>query len=397
MDTVIISHLFPNPSQPVNGVFVREKAKAISRYVRTTVVAPVSYFPIVRPSGTVDRLEQSHGLDIYHPQYLALPRSQFGLRWVPYYMCLRRLFEESRLRADTFFVDWVYPDAFAAVKYALKHGIKTVITVHGHRAIGYFGPPHRRKFYTYPLRMADRVIAVSEELRANLVDEYSIPSQKVAVIPNGINPAQFRLMSREAARRRLGLSDDLRIVLTVGRLSEEKAHDVLIRAFARSSATPCVLYIIGAGPLKDKLQRLILEQRLTGRVFLLGEVPHEEIHNWFCAADLFCLPSHHEGCPVVVHEALACGIPVVATRVGAVADLVCSSLYGILCEPNDTARLAQSLDQALATSWDRDTISARGSQFTWDKVAREYLIGFSPLRGGVAEGRGDGQLPAAAS
>ena len=76
---------------------------------------------------------------------------------------------------------------------------------------------------------------------------------------------------------------------------------------------------------------------------------------------------------MVVHEALACGIPVVSTRVGAVPDLVCSAEYGLLCPPDDIPQLAVQIATALATTWDRQRIAAHGRQFTWENVVRETV------------------------
>ena len=91
------------------------------------------------------------------------------------------------------------------------------------------------------------------------------------------------------------------------------------------------------------------------------------------ALRMFSVCRHHEGAPVAVHEALACGTPVVASDVGGIPDIVRSCDYGLLCKPGDPGKLAQLLDKALVKKWDRRCIAEYGRQFTWSKTARELV------------------------
>lgn len=373
MNVLVISHLFPNPTEPLKGVFVMEFAKALSRLTTTEVIAPLPYIPISRSYATVPAQLQIEGLAIHHPRYLALPDRLFRQRWRPYYSALQETLKQIPTRADVFHVHWVYPDAFAALNYARQKGIKVVTTIHGNNAIGYFGSSRRQEIFGRALRQMDRIIAVSQDLKTKLINTFALPAEKIAVIHNGIDVAKFKPLSREEARRSLGIPINRRVLLTVARLSEEKALDRLIQAVALSRRLDVMLYIVGEGPLRQDLQRLIDQQALDNRVFLVGGVEHAHLNDWFCAADIFCLSSLHEGCPVVVHEALACGIPVVSTNVGAVPGVVNSTDYGLLCPPDDVAQLATQISQALSLTWDRAKIAAHGRQFTWEKVARETV------------------------
>src|ERR1041385_3226386 len=117
-ETLIISHLFPNGDDRQHGVFVQEKAKALSRYTATTVIAPVSRFPFFKKPGRVALSETVGHVEVHHPRYLALPNALFRLRWVPYYHSLRTRVHHLPIAPDAVFVEWVYPDAFAAMKIA---------------------------------------------------------------------------------------------------------------------------------------------------------------------------------------------------------------------------------------------------------------------------------------
>lgn len=385
MNPLFLSHLFPNPEAPAYGTFVRDKVLAVARLVPARVIAPVSWFPLGRPRTAVPPEETIEGVAVCHPRYWALPDAAFAWRWRTYRAALERALARLAPTADTLLaVDWVYPDAYAALRCARAHGLKTVITVHGRNAMGYYSRSDRQPFFAAPLRQTDRVIAVSQALSADLQERHGVPPDCIRVIGNGMNPAVFRDMGRAAARRQLDLPSDRLVLVTVARLAEEKALSVLLEALTLMRRTDAHWYAIGDGPLKETLARQTAARGLTARVHLLGARPPAEVGLWLNAADAFCLPSLHEGCPVVTYEALACGLPVVATRVGGIPDQIASETYGLLCQPNDSRQLADALDRALATAWDRATIAAYGRQFTWDRVARETVTVYRELMDSVS-------------
>jgi glycosyltransferase involved in cell wall biosynthesis len=112
---------------------------------------------------------------------------------------------------------------------------------------------------------------------------------------------------------------------------------------------------------------------LAERVTLLGTVPPRDMGDVYRAADVFCLASQREGCPNVVREALACGVPVVATAVGGTQELIDGDYCGLLVPAQDAETLGRALDSALSASWDADRIAAAPAVRTWDDAARESL------------------------
>jgi glycosyltransferase involved in cell wall biosynthesis len=225
----------------------------------------------------------------------------------------------------------------------------------------------------------DHVIAVSNELRSILIDEFAVSADRVSVRFNGIDPAKFHSRDQETARRSLGLASDRRILLHVGRLSIEKRHRFLLEAVARCPVRDFDVYLLGEGPLRREIEEQIKSRGLQDRVTLGGGISHDQLPDWFAAADLFCLSSAHEGCPVVVHEALACGVPVVSTRVGAVPDLVRSD-HGVLCEPESPDALANALETAWSRNWDRQGIASYGATHSWDAVAMDLVRLYENLK-----------------
>ncbi len=372
MKVVFLSHIFPNSCCPLNAPFMVERAKAFSKVADIEVVAPCSYFPFLRTKGP-SFLEYFKGLKVWHPRYLALPEILWHWRWFPYFKMIRKTFHNSISEYDILHVEWIYPDAYAAVRFAKKWRTKTIGVVHGNEAIDYFGPRNFRKKYCKVLGQLDHIIVVSRDLEAKLVQDYGVPGRKISVILNGVAVEKFPVLDKGKARGSLGIRKDIKVGVCVARLSAEKNLDVLIKAVARLQSKSPVIFIVGNGPLRESLQKLIDSCGVTERVRLVGSVPHDDVALWLNAGDFFCLPSQREGCPVVVHEALACGRPVISTTVGAIPDLICHEDYGLLCPPSDVEALAGLLRQAVSRTWNTEKISAYGRRFTWQKVAEETV------------------------
>jgi glycosyltransferase involved in cell wall biosynthesis len=223
----------------------------------------------------------------------------------------------------------------------------------------------------WTLNHADLVIAVSAALKKEMIS-LGIPAEKIEVIPNGIDANRFRPIAMDTARQKLHLGQIGALILAVGALIPLKGQELLIHAFARISMenSHLQLYILGEGPLRPTLEKLVLKLGLQDRVHLPGKKPHEELPFWFSAADVSCLPSAREGWPNVVTESLACGTPVVATRVGGIPEILVSPDFGILVDQSIES-IASGLSQALSKRWDREGISARVRERTWDTVAAE--------------------------
>lgn len=130
------------------------------------------------------------------------------------------------------------------------------------------------------------------------------------------------------------------------------------------------LVYVGAGPLARSLAEQAAAMGAAGDVRFPGRLMHEQIVQWFGAADVFCLPSHAEGVPNVVLEAMACGTPVVASRVGGIPEVL-PEYAGLMVPAKDAPALAEALFTALQATWDRPRITGHAAGFDWDtNVAR---------------------------
>lgn len=378
MKVLFLSHMFPNGKFPSVVPFMYERAKALQGLVKLEVVAPTSYVPIIKRNH-IPLIEQFKDLSIIHPKYIGLPSFLQYLRWVTYYMMCAQFWQNKKPDCDIMHIEWIYPDAYAASRYAKKYNIKLVGVVHGNEAIEYFGKKSHRKKYIKAFGYLDKIIVVSNDLKHKLVNEYYVDKNKISVILNGVNLNKFPAIDQKRARSKLGLSFDEKIGVCVARLSDEKNIDILIEAASVIANNELNIYIIGDGPLKNRLEALIDGLELSDSVKLVGPVLHDEIYWWLNSADFFCLPSQREGCPVVIHEALACGLPVISTTVGAIPDLVKDDRFGLLCEPDSVSAFTAIMKKAMLKTWDREIISAYGRQFTWDKVAKQTVEVFKSV------------------
>ena len=187
----------------------------------------------------------------------------------------------------------------------------------------------------------DVVIAVSEDI-ARKLEQAGVDRDKIRVIYNGVDE-RFCPGDRKSARRQLGLSEESFIVLFVGLLVPVKGIDVLLEAIENIEAGQLLCILVGEGGQKEDLLGIVEEKGLSNRVKFAGRCSSEEVPTWMNAADVLVLPSFSEGRPNVVLEAQACGLPVIATRVGGTPELICDGENGLLIESGDSGGLAQKL------------------------------------------------------
>ncbi len=219
----------------------------------------------------------------------------------------------------------------------------------------------------------DAQIAVSERVRASHVEAGRVAPDRFVTIRNGIGDERIRAAcDRHSARRELGVDDRMLLILSVGSLTRQKNHALLIEAVARMNDPRVVLAIAGSGPLEESLRDAIGRAGLEGQVRLLGrrlDVP--ELMN---AADMFVLSSNYEGLPITVLEAMAAGVPIVATAVGGTPEVVEDGVTGLLAPPGDAGALADAMSRIAADSETRKRLSA-GARAAYEASFRaEHMV-----------------------
>jgi teichuronic acid biosynthesis glycosyltransferase TuaC len=376
---VVLSSTFPNANQPTLGIFVRERMTALARHCELRVVAPIPWFPangLIRGSRYVGLapVEAGGPFPVYHPRVLSIPRYLKCVDGILYAASLARFL--VRLRRDFPFdlidAHFAYPDGLAAVLLGRLLRRPVVVTLRGSIVRLQHYRLHRPQI-RWALDHAARVIAVSQSLK-DVATDLGVGAQHISVIPNGVDLAKFRPKVRSAAREACGLPLDRSIILTVGGIYEGKGQHHVVEALARLSARrPDAVYVMVGEDRRDGyvegLRERVARAGLGERVRFAGRKPHDALADWYSAADVFCLATRSEGWANVLLEALACGTPVVATRVGGNAEIVPSDRYGLLVAHGDVPALADALDRAIESRWDRAALAAYAAGHTWDAAA----------------------------
>jgi glycosyltransferase involved in cell wall biosynthesis len=210
---------------------------------------------------------------------------------------------------------------------------------------GFLGGDWKQRFYEWlqcrVLRRFDAVIAVSAPM-ARRLEHSGIPPRRVHVIPNAFDADGQGPLVRTEARQRLALDADAFCVGWIGRLSAEKGPDVMLRALAEAHAADIRVSFIGDGPERRRLEALSRELGVGARVRWHGA--RLDAPSLVRAFDVVALSSRDEGTPIVLFEAMAACVPIVATSVGGVPDVVSAS-EATLVPPEDPSALARAIEQ----------------------------------------------------
>lgn len=379
-----VNSLFPNDVQPYWGIFNACALRYLSRIAQVRVVSPVKWFPGLawasaseRRLSKIPREADYFGMPVTYPRFFRTPG--FGRRWHGwmYGASLKNHLSKivDTFRPDVLLASWAHPDGYAVQRFGARHGIPVVIKCLGSDIHQLLKDPHRKPQVLDALRNCARVLTVSESLR-NLIFEQGIDSGKIDMVYNGIERTVFHPMPRDDARRSLGLPPHGKLLLCVANLLPIKRHCDLLRAFQiliDQHQIEAQLVLVGEGPLRVDLQRLACDLNIAQHVHFAGSCTHDRVPLWINASDMVCLASANEGLPNVLVESLACGRPVVATRVGGIPELVSSNAYGRLVDSGDCQALAWALREVLGRAWDRVALTKCPQVISWDESAAQLL------------------------
>jgi teichuronic acid biosynthesis glycosyltransferase TuaC len=376
-----LSCVFPNPADPAYGIFVQRRLQAVAADAHVRVLAPVPLFDYARRGqprqAGIPRLALDRGLAVWHPRWFYPP---MGGAFNTVCLALQLLLPLARLRRrwrfDVLDAHFGFPDGIAAALLSLALRVPFAVTLRGNE-VWHAGHPLQRMLLGWALRRAGQVIAVSERLKEFAL-AMGVPAARIDVIPNGIDGGVFYPRDRALCRRKHGIPEDAWVVLSAGSLIERKGHHLVAKAVARLRQTGLPVHLVlagGAGREGDYASeiRSIAVGALHGALHMPGAVSPDTLAELMSAADVLCLASSREGWPNVVHEALACGTPVVSTDVGAVPDMLPSPRYGIVVPTREPAGIEDGLRQALSREWDRSAIADWGGARSWERVGAETL------------------------
>ena len=260
---------------------------------------------------------------------------------------------------------------------------------------GYTTTDLKMRFYNqlnrWSLPSAARVITVCEPFARQLATA-GVERERISVRHNSISPpAPVGPGEAEALRRALGVGEGERVILSVGRLSREKGHLELVEALGvlRRRLNPesgLKLVIVGEGPERVRLERKASAVGVADQIVFAGQT--DDVRPFYAMADVLALPSNSEGSPLVLREAMAAGLPVVATRVGGVPEIAVAGESALLVAPRDPAGMAAALDRVLSDEGLARGLAASASARGADHFSPEAQIrSLVKIYQGLAAGR----------
>ena len=351
--------------------------------VTSKVVAPVPWFPLNMGEygvfARVPKVEMRHDIEILHPRYPLIPK--VGMSLTPFFMAfavapLVKNIIKQGYDFDIIDAHYFYPDGVAAAILGKYLGKPVVITARGTdlNLIPKFALPKR--MIQWAAGCAAGMITVCQALKEVLVD-LGVEENRVTVLRNGVDLEMFRVPdSREQLRRELGLKR--KTLLSVGHLIERKGHDLVIEAL--SDLPEIDLMIAGDGPEESNLRALVEQMGLANRVKFLGAITHEKLRDYYGAVDILVLASSREGWANVLLEAMACGTPVVATRVWGTPEVVATKEAGMLIEARTPNAIAKSVQRLIADYPDRALTRKYAEGFSWDETTKGQKKLFNKIR-----------------
>ncbi|MBT4814572.1 MAG: glycosyltransferase [Lentisphaerae bacterium] len=395
MRVLFLSNLFPDADRPVFGV---HNASVVQRLATRCDVSVIALRPQLSAffrwpgstSGTArsgdEELSPTFPVVPYVPRVGTLVNHRLYATWLaPSFRNVCAI-----QPPDVLLAAWAYPDACAALRLARTHDLPGVVIVQGTDINDYLTYPLRRRIILTHLAEASMVVTRSEALRGVLLAA-GLPPAKVTTIYNGVDTDLFSpARDRVALRQELGIAPGDRVVLFVGNLVPVKNPSLAVEAVAALNALGDTrhwrLLVVGDGPLRSGLEATA-RGGLGDAVTFLGTRPQDDVCRFMQAADILCVPSRNEGVPNVIREALACGLPVAARRVGGVPELLTSASLGELVSENTVEAMALALQRIDQRSPMAESCRHHAMSLSWDHAITQYCNvlhqAVPPPRGGT--------------
>jgi len=347
-----VTHCYPSSKGPLACRFVRNLAQALGRLgCEVSVVTPRIF--------KKDPLFETHGsVKVYRHRFFTANHYLKDYKRVPIFRMLtyfagavwRGLGVIRGDRCVLIHAHWILPSGLIALILARLTGLPFVVSARG-SDVNVYALKSRflRGVGRLVLRHAKCIIARSDNLKRETAEIFRLDEGRVHVIRSGVDSTLFRPLDKRAARATLGMANGKDIILFVGNLSPIKGVQYLVEALPAVSRKKndvlCVL--VGEGRMREPLERRVEELDLRRHVSFVGEQPHEKIPLWMNAADVLVVPSLTEGVPNVVVEALACHLPVVATKVGDIPNLISHMENGLLIDRAEPEGISSALNLLL--------------------------------------------------
>jgi glycosyltransferase involved in cell wall biosynthesis len=401
MRILIVTEMWP----PYSSAFVAEQVKSLAPHISITV-AVLTPDPPALPryrsmrSPLAQMSEGPHRLPelreqvlVYYLRYRTIPELGKYLNSLQAWRALARFLRLQHQNFDLIHAHFAYALGYAAARAGRRFNLPVVVTAHG-SDINFYTRRTLRNwaaagFTIWGVRHASAVTVVSADLKKKVL-ALNVPADRITIIPAGIRETIFFPRGeKKSLRQQLRLAEKDVLLLFVGNLLPVKGLEFLLTAFAHvgKQRSGVKLVVVGSGKLESSLKQLAQKLGLERNLTWAGKKSHEEIPLWMNAADFLVLPSLSEGYPMVVLEALACGTPVIASRVGGIPEILVSPDFGVMVPSRDSDALAHAILAAVEQKWDTGKLVAYAHANTWTERAQRFLKVYQNVLAPRAENR----------
>ncbi|SFR73499.1 hypothetical protein SAMN04487947_3994 [Halogeometricum rufum] len=370
----------PDAVNPYIGLFNQRIVQSLMRRgMEVDVVSPRPFAPPVGPHSEFSMLptvEGWNGYDVHHPRffYLLPKRFFYGAAGDSFAKRVPRYVERTFDVPDVVHACHIYLDGYGMVDYCERHDVPLFVVSHGHFMNEYdeLADDVREKV-DETLDAATKVLCVSDALAEKAGERVS--RSKVEVVPIGATPSRYPVERRDELREELGIDPDATVALFVGEFCERKGIPELAEILPTLDLPNTEFVFVGHGGDEEwTLRRALSSSPFSARHVYTG-ITSLALRRWLAVADVLVLPSHAEGRPTVIYEAMAAETAVLSTTVGGVPEQVADGETGVLIPPGDTDRLR---DELTSLSADRERLREMGRRgrerlveqgWTWDDHA----------------------------
>jgi glycosyltransferase involved in cell wall biosynthesis len=388
-----LSNMYPSKSNRNSGIFIHKQVKYLTgEGCRFVVISPNAFSPQFlwfnskwRAYGHIPLTDEIEGITVNYPRYLRIPGKLFhGLSCYSLYYGAKNFLHQiiEDFKPHLIHAHAATPMGYVGLMLRKKYHLPLVCSLRG------------SDIHTYPkfgkqsmlltkkvLSEADQLVSVSNALKIE-AETIGQAKKEIAVVHNGCDSGTFINNEGDgnAIRMKMGISAQDKVIIFVGGISKGKGVYELVEAFINLSQKyqHLQLILVGSGQESATINSIVSSIGLANRIHMTGSLHHDEISQWLSAADIFVFPSHNEGLPNAVLEAMACGLPVVATRVGGIPEAIEDGQSGILIKEKDADSLIRAIDrllgnEELAKQMGRNGRNMVEQNFSWEKNAEQMI------------------------
>lgn len=381
MRIVVVCPGWPGVVNPWNGIFIKDQAIALVELGCNVSVVTARVFEEDQPESKVGSISVHR---FWFPSEQKLLADYEGIPFVrvSFYLLsgiLKTISVSRRQKSDVIQGHFAVPSGFIAAIAGLLTRKPIIVTVHDSDVQTF---PAKSRLAAlcirFTLKRAKRIVTTNEELARYVTEHYPFAAAKLRICPLGVNTKLFNPVDHDKSRRELGLPLDRKIAIYIGALLEIKGVDYLYEVVPKvlEKDKNALFLVIGKGPMRGWLEKQIAKDNLGGHVRIIGQLTHEEIPLWLGSSDVLVLSTRSEGQGMVVHEAVAMGVPVVSSRVGGIPNVVEDGANGFLVAPGDIQTFAESIVKVFSNSGFKKEALARSElakKFGEEAAARSLL------------------------